>query len=445
MRSHCACNTPYSDKYKFWVDKVQTATGVRLLDSGPTANSQKPQIDAKGIDETPTVVIIDYTDVANDYRDASYEYPETLPEGTERREVRFNRRGITTEERAKRWAKYTYNRLQLDKQINIQTMELGLRLEPGDRIGINSRRLKADGTDESATVVETKNLDIGWSALCELYRASVFDYTATPTPPPEGVWSVQVYGKTASFTNTRTTWALARATPGTVTRALDTGQVVDTRTSTSATIIRTLSEFNTNALLPSDAVIRGIDLEAYWDPANNAVYGAKMHVSGASAPAGGSGSAVYPFDALFDGYNQYFTAAIGANLATFPEVKSAGRGGPIPATAQHVKASSSSTAATSHINRTGLTYFGFTTDNDQLNNPPIVGAWTVFNFPGTQAASPGTRLTIRYTSDSVGAPPPGVRLALSPLAVSASGSVSFSGAASSALSSLASSASGTVA
>lgn len=194
LKAHCGGILVPSPKWKLALDVARASTDVVLIDNGEGRNCQRPIVDTKDVSEIPTVVIIEWTDAENGYRDQVVQYPDPLPANTEWREARYSLRGFTTIERSRRMAIYLYNRLRLDKRISTKAWEIGLRLEPGDRFTLNSRRLGDGGggapLSEDCTVSECRASSLGWTVYAELYRLATFsdDIDTTggapdPTPP----------------------------------------------------------------------------------------------------------------------------------------------------------------------------------------------------------------------------------------------------------------------
>lgn len=185
VRLQCHGNVVFGDKWKGFVDVSRAASGITLRDADPISdniNCERFRFETAGPDEVPTVVVVDWTDASDGFKDASVQYPDPSPAGVYI-EHRFSCRGITTVERARRHARQTYKRLQLDKRISTETLQIGLQLEPGDRVACASRRLVSTGTEE-AFITEMRALGDRWGAHLELYREDVYSDTASTTGPP---------------------------------------------------------------------------------------------------------------------------------------------------------------------------------------------------------------------------------------------------------------------
>lgn len=198
LRTHMGAYFQYvGGKWIGFCDLLRSDSGIVFADEGTSANlSTLVHKETRGYDEKPTVVTVDYTDVAND-QDGSVQIPDPLAGGTEWVEKRYAARWITTPERARRLGTYLYNRMNTDVDLTARSWMTGLRVLPGTRCRLKSRRAikstvappNAGGIagHEDATVVSARAQGSGWNLQWTLYRESVFSDTivtgGNPTPP----------------------------------------------------------------------------------------------------------------------------------------------------------------------------------------------------------------------------------------------------------------------
>lgn len=210
-RGHCAAVIQYNDgRWGGYLDLPrdrafdETFAPIVLTDHGEAPNLvAEASFTQRGRDQVPTVVIVHYTDASNAYADASVMIPEDGPApGVDWIPQEYTVKGITTREMARRMGTYQYMRLQLDLDFPLVIHQLGMKLLPGDRIGLDSRRILAadeaapnagavDGVEEItiAKLSISGNGQISGTAV--LYRdatyGDVIDGSGppTPTPPPD--------------------------------------------------------------------------------------------------------------------------------------------------------------------------------------------------------------------------------------------------------------------
>lgn len=149
----------------------------------------------KGRGQIPTVATGDYSDAAQQFVDASVQFPSSV--SGDWREQRYSMPGITLRTRMLRWLQTAFRLLQEDREARIPANFYGAVALQGDRIGVDSRRLIGaavvpDNSDAAAgieemIVVEQTISGSGVELRAEIYREEDFDDvvsdTGGPTPP----------------------------------------------------------------------------------------------------------------------------------------------------------------------------------------------------------------------------------------------------------------------
>lgn len=208
-RAHCAAVINFNDgKWGGFLDlpRSRVLDGLGnpfvLTDWGDAPNlGAEPTPSYRGRSDKPTVVIAHYTDAANAFVDASVMIPDGGPAaGLPWIPLDFVVKGCMTAERARRLGTFVYNRLQLNVDIPLTMFQAGMKLLPGDRIGLDSRRIIFDPSevvDNVGAVAGVEEITIAKliitgagaiTAQAVLYRdatyGDVIDTSGNPTPPP---------------------------------------------------------------------------------------------------------------------------------------------------------------------------------------------------------------------------------------------------------------------
>jgi hypothetical protein len=184
LRAHGFAVMVYDEGWKVFVDAARSSTGITLVDHADDTsdiNCERVTVETVGTEEVPTVIFVDFTNSEDTFRDDWVQYPDPFP-GGEWREQRFQLRGIMTRERARRAARQIFKRLQHDLRANTETIQVGFKLEPGDRVGVISTRLLGDSAEEFQ-ITDLKENDGTWSAAFEIYDEDDYDDTINVTGP----------------------------------------------------------------------------------------------------------------------------------------------------------------------------------------------------------------------------------------------------------------------
>lgn len=184
LRAHGFATMVYDEGWKIFVDAARSSTGIVLVDHAEDIhdiNCERMNVETVGTEEVPTVIFVDFTNSGDNYRDDWVQYPDPFP-GGEWREQRFQLRGIQTRERARRAARQIFKRLQHDLRASTETIQVGFKLEPGDRIGAVSDRLLGDSAEE-VQIADVKENESTWAVALELYDEDDYDDTINVTGP----------------------------------------------------------------------------------------------------------------------------------------------------------------------------------------------------------------------------------------------------------------------
>jgi hypothetical protein len=186
MRLHCMGAVVYGDVYKLIADVARAAVSISLTDTGADPNMDEPIVETKGSEERPSHVIGQYTDQSQDYKDAEVVVPVGgPPAGVDPLPMTLVIKGCMTAERATRLTTHAFNRAQKRKRIHTTVGQIGMALEPGDRVTLNSRKFGPGGTLDSI-LTQSEMKEIGYDVFFEEYDAAVYADAAIAQsgPPP---------------------------------------------------------------------------------------------------------------------------------------------------------------------------------------------------------------------------------------------------------------------